>query len=102
MPTAQRVFNLPKSSWKAWGAEKHPETCPSTCAESLNYGALPAPTSEPSLGAQDQQHQLGGQNHISETPISCMVSPQYPGEKPLGAPTSAHRMPAPALLGMML
>lgn len=42
------------------------------------------------------------QNHISETPIFCMVSSQYPGEKPLGAPTPAHRMPAPALLGMML
>lgn len=26
-----------------------------------------------------------GQNHISETHIFCMVSPQYPGEKPLGA-----------------
>lgn len=101
LPTPLQVFNLPKSSWEAGGAEKQPgRSSPSMCAGSPDCGAFPAPTS---VGAWDQHGVAAwGQNHIGVIPFSGWFHPTTRGRSPLGPPTPAHRVPVLALLGMML
>lgn len=79
MPIPEQVFNLSKSSWKAWGAEEQPGTCPSTCAVTQVWClCCTYPRAQPGCTGPTQ-HQLGSKAVSVKLPFSALFHPKTQG-----------------------
>lgn len=79
VPIPEQVFNLSKSSWKAWGAEEQPGTCPSTCAVTQVWClCCTYPRAQPGCTGPTQ-HQLGSKTISVKLPFSALFHPNTHG-----------------------